>query len=513
LKNKIKILFKLFLKLDYRDKENSGKRKITGIFISYVIANFLLSLNIYNSFDKDSFVILSFSTGLFLLTFVVLNDFSNLFFAKQYIDTLRILPLKDNDVFLSKFLSAFVFIGLIQFSIIIPQSFYYYLYEHNILNTILFIILNFLSNSFIVAVLLFVYTLALYYFVKKANIMLYILQFAFLVYVMYSSSLTSRAMKYGKESILNFGILKLLPQYYFSQSIGNPALLIVCVLVCVIIILLYYYLLRTKYFILSEKIYNLESNIKKPGRIKIISTINNFIYKYVLRNNEERASYSLIKDQLSNSRVLKLRFIPLMFIPVVFTLIAVFADIPGFLYFTTEESDLMRTAGSVLILSPSISITLIMCIRLLVSNTKIADENSPGINWIYDTLPIESIKHIQNGIFKYLYINILIPVILFLFIALCFKINYLTVVLNLAFIISVTLFLNSIFSVFDKKMPFVLEATKYNSASRFWEILLIVLFSIVIIISQIFIFENVIFILISVSIFLIISILLNHNKN
>jgi hypothetical protein len=154
-----------------------------------------------------------------------------------------------------------------------------------------------------------------------------------------------------------------------------------------------------------------------------------------------------------------------------------------------------------------------MCIRIIITNAKIADENSPDISWIYDTMPVYSIKYMQNGIFKFIYINLVAPVIIVIFVLLSFKINLIPLLLNFAFIISATFFLNSLISIFDRKMPFSLEATKYNSASRFGEIMLTALAGIVIIVGQIFIFENVIFVIISVAVFLIISILLNRNKN
>ena len=435
MKNKIKILFDLFLKLDYRDKQNSGKKKITGIIISYVFANSALSFNLFNTFDKESFAILSFSTGIFLLSFIILNDFSNLFFSKQHLEFLRTLPLKNNEVFVSKFLSAFVFIFFIQLTIIFPQSVFYYFYEQNISKTIIFLVANFSSNIFISVIILTIYTITLYYFIKKANILLYILQFVFFVYIMYSSSLTSRAMKYGKESLMAYGITKYLPQYYFALSIDDYRLLLICLAACLLIIFLYYLFLRKRYYGLSEKIFNITDEIKKRKKIKIFSGINYFINKNILRNNLERASYSLIKNQLANSRILKLRYIPLAFIPVIIAMLGVFTNIPSFLYFHTGKDEILFSANSVLMFSPTITITLVMCIRLMISNAKIADENSPGIDWIYDSLPIESIKYFQNGVFKFIYINLILPVIILIFVLLSFRINIVPLVLNFAFII------------------------------------------------------------------------------
>ena len=511
--NKIKILSDLFFKLDYRDKQNSGRKKITGIIISYIFANSAISFNLFNTFDKESFAILSFSTGIFLLSFIILNDYSNLFFSKQHMEFLRTLPLKNNEVFVSKFLSAFVYIFFIQCTIILPQTVFYYFYEQNISKTIIFVIANFSSNIFIAVIILTIYTIALYYFFKKANILIYILQFVFFVFIMYSSSLTSRAIKFGKESIMAYGLTKFLPQYYFALSVEDYRLLLVCIALCLLVIFLYYLFLRKRYYNLSEKIFSITDELKKRRGLKIFSGLNYFINRNILRNHTERASYALIKNQLSNSRILKLRYIPLAFIPVIITMIGVFTNIPSFLYFQTGKGDMLLSASSILILSPSITLTLIMCIRLMISNTKIADENSMDIEWIYDTLPVESTKYFQNGVFKFIYINLIAPVLILIFLLLSFRINIILLVLNFAFIISVTLFLNSLISMFDKKMPFSLESTKYNSASRFGQIMLTVAAGIVIIVGQIFIFENVIFVIVSVAVFFIISVLLNRNKN
>ena len=80
--NQIKTLFSLFSKLDYRDKNNSGKKKMAGIMIAYLFSNSILSYNFHFIFDEKSYVILTFTSCLFMSAFIVLNDFENLWSFK-----------------------------------------------------------------------------------------------------------------------------------------------------------------------------------------------------------------------------------------------------------------------------------------------------------------------------------------------------------------------------------------------------------------------------------------------
>jgi hypothetical protein len=74
LSSKIKTLFALFQKTDYRDKENSAKKKLTGVLLSFLFANTILSYNYYVTFDEKSFIILAYTSNLFLLALIVLTD-------------------------------------------------------------------------------------------------------------------------------------------------------------------------------------------------------------------------------------------------------------------------------------------------------------------------------------------------------------------------------------------------------------------------------------------------------
>lgn len=505
MRSDFKILLKTFLTLEFRDKENSGKKKFFGIFISYLFANSVLSVNNYFAFNKESYIILSFSTGVFLLVFVILNDFGNLLFAKRHLDIFNTLPLTDSEILLSKFISALIYFSVYAIIIVLPQALFFSLYNGDVTELILFTLADGFSLFCITGLILFIYTISYGLFSKKSNIILYLLQFIFFFYVIAVSSFASRyAMQ--KTDIFTYGFVKYLPQFYFANSIDKPAVLILLILATVLVYVAYFYYLKKNYRKISSLIFDIkEAAERKKIRFNFFRKYNELIGRWFVKDNEENASYFLTLNQLGNSRTLKLKFIPLTFLPLVVAVIALFSDSYKFISNTGEGS-------SVLILSPSISFVIIMCSRLLISATKIEDENSPNVKWVYSTLPILSIKKVQSANINFIFINFILPVSIFLFLILSFKFPAYHLLLNMLYLLSASYMINLIFLLSDKIYPYTMENTKHNSASKLGEILFIMLIGVALFITQIFIFENVIFVIISILLFLIISFLLKHKS-
>lgn len=501
----INILVKTFFKLDFRDKENSGIKKFIGIFLSYFFATTVLSINNYLTFSKESFILLSFSNGLFLLVFIILNDFGNLLFTKRYNEIINFLPVNNTEIVLSKFISAFIYLKIYAVVIVIPQVCFFCLYEIDFWEIVFFIKANFISMFFISGIILFIYTVSYGIFSKKSNFILYFLQFIFFFYVIAVSSLASRYTM-GKTDIMSFDFINFLPQYYFSLSVQKPLLLLILFLLTLFIYAVYFFYMRKNYKKISLLIYNSDEIAKeRKSNINIIGRYNEFICKYLIKDNEEKASYLLTLNQLRNSKSLKLKFIPLTFLPVVVCIIALVFDSYKFISNTGE-------GASILILSPSISFVLIMCFRLLITTTKIEDENSNDAGWIYSALPVFRLKRLQNANIKFVFFNLILPVTLILFLLLSIKFQFFHLLLNLVYLLASLNFINTTFLMCDKIFPFSLESTKYNSASKLGEILFIMLIGVVIFIAQIFIFENVIFVIISVLLFFVISFLLKQKS-
>ncbi|MFA5404843.1 MAG: hypothetical protein WC358_07915 [Ignavibacteria bacterium] len=494
--NTTKILIGTFSKLDFRDKENTGKKKFLGILLSYLFANSVLSLNNFLTFNKESFIILSFSTGVFLLVFIILNDFGNLFFSKRHFDVINSLPLCDADIVLSKFVSAFIYLLVYTFIIAIPQVTFFCFYATGVLEIILFFFANLFSLFFITGIILILYTVSYRMFSKNSNLILYFLQFVFFFYVIFMSSLASR-LTIEKVDILSLGFVKYFPQFYFAVSINNPVILIFLILSTIFIYVIYFYYLKKNYGKISSLIFSI-TEIKKKGRVSGFIRFNEFVSKSFIKDNEERASYLLTLNHFSNSKSLKLKFIPLAFLPLIVSLIALFTD-------TYTFHSILGSKDSIAILTPSISFTFIMCIRLLISVTKIEDENSPDVKWIYSSLPLLKMKRIQNANIKFVYANFAFPVIIILFFLLSLKFQIFPLLLNIIFLLLASNALNSLFLIFDRVYPLSLESNKYNSASKLGEILFIMIIGVAIFVAQIFIFENVIFVIISIILFLAIS--------
>ena len=501
--NNIKILFNTFLKLEFRDNDNSAKKKFIGILVSYLFANTVLSFNSFISFEKTSYELLAFSTGVFLLVFVVLNDFGNIFFTKRHIDAVNTLPISKSELVSAKFISSFAYLFVYAVIIIIPQTIFFFFYEKNLVETAFFVVAGFSSLFFILGIILFLYTISLKLFSGKSGFILYFLQFIFFFYVIFiSSHISKKAVVRG--DIMNIGYIKYFPQYYFTQSVNNITLLLVLLIATALVYLLYYFYLKNNYFSLSAIIYSLKEKVKKDKtKNGLFASYNYFICNRFINNNEEKASYLLTFNQLKSSKSLKMKFIPLTFIPLIVSLIAVFSDN---LTFQPGEKE------SIALLVPSVFFTLLMCIKLLISATKIEDENSTGSAWMFSVLPIYSPKRILNANIKFVFSNFVIPVAIILFALMIFKVEAFTLACNILFMLSASYFIITLFLLFDKIFPYSLESSRYNSVSKFGEILLIMLVGVVIFVSQIFIFENVIFVIISVILFYVISIVLKTKQ-
>ncbi|HLT23943.1 MAG TPA: hypothetical protein VK004_02355, partial [Ignavibacteria bacterium] len=192
------LLYRFFVKLDFRDKNKAGFTKIIGVLVAYLFANTLLSFGNYAGFDEFSYVILSMSTNVFLLAFVVMNDFVNLFVGKGEGEAIQSLPVKEENIFFARFFAAYTMIAFFAVSIILPQIYFFSKYDAGLLSVILFILCIFLFNIFFISFLVMIYTLVLRYAKKTAHFFIYTVNIFFLVYVFYSTSLKGKAASLGK---------------------------------------------------------------------------------------------------------------------------------------------------------------------------------------------------------------------------------------------------------------------------------------------------------------------------
>lgn len=503
-----KKLLRLFLSLDFRDKEKGSRKKIIGIVLAYIFSNSFISMNNFNGFDEFSFAVLSFSVNIFFISFVVLNDFDSLFLLKNNFNNLSILPLKQKYFFGAKFVSASLMIFTFFACSSLSQLVFFYFYSHSILNVVLFFICSLLFNFTFMGLLLLLYAISLEKFTSKSNSIVYILQVVFFMFVMYSSTAASKAFKLGKSSILDIEFFRYLPQVFFAKGIYNPLLLPVLILIAGIVYFGVYKFMSVNFFSLHTKVITTEKK-KKIKRKFNFDFWQDFVHKHILRNNIQSASYDLLGSSLRNSKFLRTKYFPIMLFPVIFSLLGVIVG-PDFLLLNGSKIS-SSIGSSFLLLSPTITFMTIISVRMMYSNSRISDEGSPGSEMIFNVLPIDNTHHLNLGIVKFIYANFYFPLLLLMTALLLVRIDIVTILVNLAYLTSAIYLLNTIFLTFDKRLPFSLESSKFNSASKFGEVLFNMILGLIIFIIQIFVFQNVIFVIGAVIIFLGISFLINRN--
>lgn len=509
-------LFDLFMRLDFRDKNDSGKKKFVGIITAYLFSNSIIAFNFFSIFDRSSFMILTLSSGIFLMAILVLNDFDNLILAGSSYSSISVLPVEGKSFFKAKFMSAIVF--LLPFVLVssIPQSIFFYFYNNSLADSFVFFIASFSFAMMTVAVLIFLYSFVILKFKDKATILMSLVQFGFFIFVFYSSTVGAgrpelRLPGAAKLSVLDKPGIQYLPQTLLAQSVDNPLYLFVALALTGVLLLLGYKFVSQNYIRLSENALEISKkrrtkklNFKLPALKKITDSI-------YLRNDTERSSFYLVLNHLANSRFLRLKYIPYFIMPLMFIATGFIFDMKGMIYFERAIPVSFADEAGIPIVSPSILIILMMSSRMLISNTKIMDDLSHDTEWIYRSLPNKDSHFVIKGTSKFIYLVFLIPVLILLLLVLTVKGGFVSALLNTLFVGFGIYFINTIASLFDKVMPFTLESGKFNSASKLMEIFLAMALGIILFLIQIFAFQNSIFAMISIFLFILLSYLINRN--
>lgn len=514
--NSVSTLLSLFRKLDFRDKKNSGRKKLIGILIAYLFSNTILAVNFYTFFDERSYVILTLTSNLFLFGMLVLNDFESLFLGVKNYEVLNTLPLKNSELFLAKFLSAAIFLMFFIVSASIPQVILFYFYENVVSKTILYFLTEVMFCYFAAGIILIFYSIILTYFSKRAGNLLNVFQVIFFIFIFYASTLSSGMKRqngegFQRQSIFEKDFVNYLPQTYFSGSVYSLSKMLLFLMLTAAVFVSLYFFLSKNYSRLIENTGTLKGKRNLKERKFNIGFIGKFTEKYLLKNNQEKASYNLVRSHLKNSRFLKTKYYPVAFIPLLMALVGLISGLPQLLFFNTNPDNELFLSSIMLIVSPSITMTLMISTKMLASNTKILDENTFSTEWIYDSLPVNRKEKIILGADKYIFINFILPVVIIIFLIISYSSDMQTAFANMLFVSSGLYFFNTVGSLFDKVYPFTLDNTKFNSASKFAEVFIAMISGIVLFFIQIFVFQNIIFVITSIVIFISVSYLINRN--
>jgi len=502
-------LFKLFFILDIRSKDENNLKRLSVILFSYLLTNTLFSFSNYSVYDGFSYSFISFTTNLFLISFLAITEFGNLFFSKSHLDSISGLPLSDKVIFRAKFFSALIFIYAFSLVILTPQIVFYYLFGYSAVKVIAFAYLNILFSLFALGLIFLIYTAVIFISSDKANYLLYFMQFAFLFYIMYSTSFTSSKSAAQKTTFIDSQIISCFPQTYFVRAMENYYHIIILSIFTMVIFSVYYYVTKNNYRQLSAKIYSLPKSRIKIKRLKFLSDIAGFYNRIIQkfsRTPDELASYKLIRYQFKNSKSLKARYLPVFFLPVIIALIGVISGSDKLLFLSPEKQPLDPFYQ---IMSPSIIITIIIVIKIMFESIKIIEENSPDTVWLLKTLPFRNLRLIYSGLTNYLYFYFLIPIGITLFVLLAFKMKTTDLILNFIIIILTAKLFTGFLAVREKKLPFSIEYSKFNSAGRFLGIFLYIFIGLIFFLLQFLIFLNIFSVIISVIIFIFLNIFIN----
>lgn len=503
--NNIKTLLRLFFKLDFRDKDSKSFKKIIGVLVSYLIAGLGLSVNYFLNYDYTSSIILIYSLNSFLIIFLVLSEYPNLFFSKANIDIIKPLPISNSEFIITKISSAFIYILFFAFILSIPQTILFVIIFKKIYYySLAFFLQGIFLSLFLTTAVLIIYSIAIKLFSERASVLLYIIQALFILLVMLSTSFSSKAENQERFSIMHYTYVKYLPQYYFTLGIYNVIYLILSFLLTFLVILLFYKIIKKNF---NDLLYKL-SYTKSGKKFRFYTILNSFeridrtLEKLFLKTKDEKAGFYIAKKVVTSSKSMILKFIPVLFMPIIIVLIGIITENKSLL--------LINDISNIGILSPSITLIIIMMFRITTSNIKFADENSENINWIYESLPFKNPKLVYSGCIKYFYFYYFFPIMIIITILLITKLNLEIVLLNIFFIFPLANLLTKVLSSKAKIYPFTIEPIKFNTLARFGEVFISLFFGIIVFILQLLIFKNITYILISIIFILSLNFFLNY---
>lgn len=487
------VLLKYFIKLDYRDKDQKSFKKFIGIIVSYLIGTAGLSVNYYINFDSLSFVVLCFTMNTFMLTFIAMGEYPQLFFAKEQNELIQTLPVGKNVFIASKFVSAFLYLLTFAYVLTLSQSVFFYFYDRNFLKIFIFLLINISSTLFFASILLILYSFALKIFSEKGTYILFIIQFLFFGLILYSTSIGSKAVEMHSNTIMNNEFVKYMPQRYFAEGVNNYAYAFAGLLSTFFIMFLLLKIITAYFHEIYNTLYLIKSKNKSLSKFRVLDSYSDFISGIFVRDRVEKSGFELAKNLVTGSKSMLLRYLPLAIAPLIIALIGLITGNESLTFIIRDSEGLV-----IPVLSPSITMIILIMSRMFISNLQIADENSNEVNWIFESLPLESPARIFTGSFKFIFYTFILMPAIFITIILLIKYPAEYVLINIIFIITFTLFAMTLSFLLVKNYPFTLESNKINSASKMIDVFISVIVAIIIFVLQFFIFQNYTYIFISI---------------
>ncbi|MEI7484311.1 MAG: hypothetical protein WCK13_06330 [Ignavibacteriota bacterium] len=499
-KNNI-VLTKMFLNLDFRNSGDSGFKKLIGLIITYLFVNTMMSFGSFTQHNQDVFVFMALTVNLFQVGFIVISDYSNLFFTNKYTDVLKSLPVREENIFVSKVTSALVYLSVYPFVMALPPSVFIYFYNHSIADSLMFALISFVFSYFIISLVFLLNSLIVIRSKGKSKILIFVFQMVFISFIFIINKYSGRHS--GSADFLALGFVKFFPQYYLLFVYNNSLYLLPYFIITALLLFFNYVYFRKNYYNLSEIV---NGSTKHEKRRKLFTLNLKPIENIILRNNVERSSFYLTKNLFNANSILKLRLVPVLLLPVIATGIAVFSDGHEMLIISGLDK---LSPYEIYALSPSITLTIIMAANLVYSSTKISFEEDENIQSLFAVLPVENRLKFLKGVNKFVSLYLVFPVSVLCLGLVLFTFPHYDVLLNFVYLFAFISLFNTVSMKFDKVYPFTVPATKFNNSTKYFNLLGAILLGIVLVASQIFVFKNILFFITAIFVILAVKVLLN----
>lgn len=428
--------------------------------------------------DRILGLTLSFSFFLFMLTFMLITDFSNILFDTR--DKYIIIPRPVNDItiILSRLLHVFIYL----FRIVLPMSLPLWAalaYNDGWRSALLFPVPLILMASIAVFTVNCMYLLLLK-IVKPERFkdIINYFQIAFSVLLFASGYLSRSIMRVsgGIEELINLDInryywIKFIPSYWlacFWSLIGFPVKLqgtqwffIWAILLPVACIWLLVKYLSPQFTKAISGIDTVAAAEYTPATV-IRKTKNNIFYQKLAnllnRDDVAKAGFMMAWLQTSRSRAFKMKVYPfLAYMPIYFVFLL-----------TSDRHGSFKEAWDNLPESPSFLFLLYLSSFMLirVMNYLTVSEQYKAA-WVYYTTPVATPGKIMGGAFKAMWVKFFLPTFIIFASFILWVWGWATIVDVLLAMINVTLFAVCMMRVSFRDLPFSAQEQMNQGGSRF----------------------------------------------
>jgi hypothetical protein len=503
-----KTLGKLLLRLEFRSKDGSA-RKLFMLLISYTLPGVLLPFLIFRQTTDTTGFQFTFLTFLFysmILAITSVMEMDNLVVSKNELDVLACLPLREDLIAKAKLYLIKRYVLIISLPLLTPGAIYYYFLLYSVTHSILYLVSGFLLAFFILSVLLLLYSFTVRIvrtervgnFTLYFQVMLILLMILGYQYISYSFSLRTRASAGALFDVLESrGILGFFPQSWFAFLAANARYILSYKFILKVILpffitymswLCLRFYLTDNYGKVYEKFSLSRSLIAKSkmSRVKGEWVASGL---FLNQNPGERASFALMRYMLGTDKAVRSGIIPMIIIPVALALFAFFTDqLPSpFLHYYL---------GSAPVFHISILVTVYVVLNTAILGVKVTNDTDAA--WVYDAYPLGSRSNFNNGIRKFFFVYLILPLCSLLFIIFLLRMPFYDALIHTLFIAASAELLNTLYHMLNKTLPFTKINTLINSLQRIGSLVIPVIYGIIFTIIQYFAYRNRVYTLIAV---------------